>query len=239
MRRHRLLDRRLAGARVALPPTARGAARAGHRDHPRRPQPPPSRDACGTAARSSCCSIDAAATASSARCPSTTLVAASWRAGISSSSGTGGSRSINGPLHLSQCAEWRRGIRRAARAAGLDAEREHRRVHDRSDHRLRAGRVGGRQLPRRFPIGRPAVVCVNDRSRSRSCGRWPTAASACPATSAWSGTTTSTSRRCSRRRSRRSAQPKYELGRAAARAPDRTRPSTRSTATGTSASSPS
>jgi LacI family transcriptional regulator len=29
--------------------------------------------------------------------------------------------SINGPLHLSQCAEWRRGLRRAARAAGLDA----------------------------------------------------------------------------------------------------------------------
>jgi LacI family transcriptional regulator len=28
---------------------------------------------------------------------------------------------INGPLHLSQCAERRRGIRRAARAAGLDA----------------------------------------------------------------------------------------------------------------------
>jgi LacI family transcriptional regulator len=28
---------------------------------------------------------------------------------------------INGPLHLSRCAEWRRGLRRAARAAGLDA----------------------------------------------------------------------------------------------------------------------
>ena len=51
---------------------------------------------------------------------------------------------INGPLHLSQCAERRRGMRRAARARGARSRREHHRVHDRPDHLARAGRAARR-----------------------------------------------------------------------------------------------
>ena len=98
-------------------------------------------------APSSSCSTGAAATASSVPSRSTTPAAANWRRG------TVRARSPTDRVHQRAAppVAMRRAAARNAQSrtsGGARRRREHRRVHDRPDHGVRAGGAGSRRVPR-------------------------------------------------------------------------------------------
>ena len=177
VRRRCLLHRRLPRARGTLSPAARGTTRAGHRDHSRHAQPAQSRDAArprhlrrapGQEKQRRRVLLGLGrphARRRAGRRPSVRSGAPPDRVHQRASAPV----AVRGaaPRHASRGSEgWSR------------RQREHHRMHDRSDHRGRARRAGGRQLPEASRAAhrgrlrqRPhRLRCAADPGRARGSG---------------------------------------------------------------------